>query len=60
MPIHIILAASDFTKIKMGTRLIVGQIGEPSSEQTKMGHSKCPVHKTSLNDYEKLWDKNGT
>ena len=54
------MAASDFTKIKMETRLIVGQIGEPSSEQTKMGHSKCPVHKTSLNDYEKLWDKNGT
>ena len=36
LPIHIILGASDFAKIKMGTCPRVGQIGKPFAE-TKMG-----------------------
>ena len=37
LPIHIILGARDFTKIKMEICPRVGQIGEPFAEQTKMG-----------------------
>ena len=37
MPIHIILGASDFSKIKTGTCPRVGRIGETFAEQTKMG-----------------------
>ena len=65
LPIHIILGASDFTKIKTRTCPRVGQIGESFSEQTKMGWvTMAPGRendivsalfaKTSVNDYEKL------
>ena len=37
LPIHIILRAKDFAKIKMGTCPRVGQIGELFAEQTRMG-----------------------
>ena len=37
LPIHIILGASDFTKIKTQERPRIGQIGDPVLELTKLG-----------------------
>ena len=37
LPVHIILGASDFAKIKMEKNPRVGKIGEPFAELTKMG-----------------------
>ena len=37
LPVHIILGASDFAKIKMEKSPQVGKIGEPFAELTKMG-----------------------
>ena len=65
LSIHIILGASNFAKIKIETCPRVGQIGEPSAEQTKMGgiimlpSRKSDIvsalfTKTSVNNYEKL------
>ena len=67
LPVHIILGASDFAKIKMGTCPRVGQISEPFAKQTKIG---CVIMlpgresdtvsvlftKTSVNDFQKLCD----
>ena len=37
LPIHIILGASDYVKIKMQKCPRVAKINEPTAEQTKMG-----------------------
>ena len=37
LPIHVILGASDYVKIKMRKCPRVGKISEPIAEQTKMG-----------------------
>ena len=37
LPVHIILGASEFAKIKMEKSPQVGKIGEPFAELTKMG-----------------------
>ena len=37
LPIHVILGASDYVKIKMQKCPRVGKINEPIAEQTKMG-----------------------
>ena len=37
LPIHVILEASDYVKIKMQKCPRVGKINEPIAEQTKMG-----------------------
>ena len=37
LPVHIILGASDFAKIKMEKSPQVGKTGEPFAELTKMG-----------------------
>ena len=69
LPIHIILGASDFAKIKMGICPRVGQIRETFAEQTKMGWVimspgresdivSALFTKTSVNNYEKLCDTN--
>ena len=67
LPIQIILGASDFAKIKMGTCPRVDQIGEPFAEQLKMGWVimlpdresdivSALFTKTFVNDHEKLYD----
>ena len=37
LPVHIILRASGFAKIKMEKCPLVGKVGEPFAELTKMG-----------------------
>ena len=37
LPVHVILGASDYVKIKMQKCPRVGKINEPIAEQTKMG-----------------------
>ena len=64
LPVHIILGASDFAKIKIEKSPRVGKIGEPLAELTKMGWVMFPGREsdvvsalytqTSISDYEKL------
>ena len=37
LPVHLILGASDYAKIKTETALHVGALGEPTGEKTKLG-----------------------
>ena len=64
-PIHIILGASDFTKIKTQERPRIGQIGDPVAELTKlrwviMGPGKessyynVLLRTTAINTYKEL------
>ena len=66
LPIHIILAASDFAKIKMEKSPVVGKIGEPFAELAKMGLVMMSPGResdvvsalyiqTSVSDHEKLY-----
>jgi len=67
LPIHIVLGASDFTKVKTKTCPRVGNMGDPFAELTKFGWlimspgrendllSACCT-RTWLSDYEKLCD----
>ena len=65
LPVHVILGASDFDKIKMEKVRRVGKIGEPFAELIKMGWvMMSPAREsdivsalytqTSISDYEKL------
>ena len=65
LPVHVILGAGDYTKIKTQERARVGQPGEPIAELTKLGWvvispgqetsvTKMLFHKTSVHDYENL------
>ena len=58
LPVHIILGASDFVKIKMEKNPWVGKIGEPFGELTKMGFVMMSPGRESdlvkLSHYEKL------
>ena len=65
LPVHIILRASDFAKIKMEKSPRVEKIGEPFAELTKMGLVimspgresdvvSALYTQTSVSDYEKL------
>ena len=65
LPVHIVLGASDFAKIKIEKSPQVGKIGEPFSELTEMGWVMMSPSResdvvsalytqTSINDYEKL------
>ena len=58
LPVHIILGASDFVKIKMEKSPWVGKIGEPFGELTKMGFVMMSPGRESdlvkLSHYEKL------
>lgn len=37
LPIHVILGVGDYTKIKTNKQPVIGEIGEPIAEYTKMG-----------------------
>ena len=37
LPIHLILGANDYAKIRTGEKLLVGRIGEPVAEPTRFG-----------------------
>ena len=65
LPVHVILRAGDYTKIKTQERARIGQPGEPIAELTKLGWvvispgqetsvAKMLFHKTSVYDYENL------
>ena len=65
LPVHVILEAGDYTKIKNQERARVGQAGEPITESTKLGWvvifpgqetsvTKILFSKTSVHDYENL------
>ena len=42
LPVHVILRASDFAKIKLEKSPRVGKISEPFAELTKMGWEMMP------------------
>ena len=48
LPIHVILGASDYVKIKMQKCPRVGKINEPIAEQTKMGWVMSPGRESDL------------
>ena len=65
LPVHVILGAGDYTKIKTQERAKVGQPGEPVAELTKPGWvvifhgqetsvTKMLFSKTSVHDYDNL------
>ena len=65
LPVHVILGAGDYTKIKTQERARVGQPGEPIAELTKLGWvvispgqesgvTNMMFSKTSAHDYENL------
>ena len=65
LPIHLILGASDYAKIKTDSRPKVGKLGEPVGEFTKLGWTLISAGaeidttvmfyaKSSLLDFEKL------
>ena len=65
LPVHIILGASEYTKIKTGSGQKVGRIGEPVAEKTKFGWTVMSpgeevnlgnmfLAQTSVADYEGL------
>eukprot|EP00794_Sanderia_malayensis_P016265 gene16265-biopygen13818 len=65
LPIHMILGASEYSKIKMNTKPRVGQPGQPVAEQTTLGWSLISpgadstldnvyLTQSSTADYEKL------
>ena len=67
LPIHLILGASDYAKIKTPSQPRVGQTGEPVGEFTKFGwtimsprtdddFTKMLFTKTSMHAYQKLCD----
>ena len=67
LPIHLILGASEYAKIKTPSQPRVGQTGEPVGEFTKFGwtimspgtdddFTKMLFTKTSMHDYQKLCD----
>ena len=66
LPIHLILGASEYTRIKVQEMPRVGQPGEPVVELTRLGRvlmspgkevelSKLMVTKTSIDEYENLY-----
>ena len=67
MPIHVILGASDYVKIKMRTCPTVGKINEPIAEKTRMGWVimspgresdlvSSLYTRTSVSDFDRLCD----
>ena len=65
LPVHLILGASEYTKIKTGSGQKVGRIGEPVAEKTKFGWTVMSpgeevdlgnmfLAQTSVADYEGL------
>ena len=48
LPIHVILGASDYVKIKMWKCPRVGKINEPIAEQTKIGWVMSPGRESDL------------
>ena len=65
LPVHVILGAGDYTKVKTQERAKVGQPGEPVAELTKPGWvvishgqetsvTKMLFSKTSVHDYDNL------
>ena len=67
LPVHIILSASEYAKIKTATKPRVGQPGEPVAELTRFGWTlmspgteddltKTLFTKSSVEDYRKLCD----
>ena len=65
LPIHVILGASDFTKIRTQERPRIGQIGDPVAELTKLGwvimslgkessYSNVLIRTAAINAYEEL------
>ena len=70
LPIHVILGASDYVKIKMQKYPRVGKMNEPIAEQTKIGwdHIMSPGResdlvsslyaRTSVSDFDRLCDMN--
>jgi hypothetical protein len=67
LPIHLILGASEYAKVKTATKTQVGQPGEPVAELTKFGSTllspgteddltKTLFAKSSVEDYRKLCD----
>ena len=65
LPIHVILGASDFTKIKAQERPRIGQIGDPVAELTKLewiimspgkksSYSNVLLRTAAINTYEEL------
>ena len=58
LPVHIILGASDFAKIKIEKVPRVGEVDEPFAELTKMGYvMMSPGRETSVINYENLCGK---
>ena len=41
LPVHLILGANDFAKIRTGERLCVGRRGDPVAEFTRFGWALC-------------------
>ena len=67
LPVHLILGASDYAKIKTATEPCVGEPGEPVAELTKFGWTllspgteedltKSLFARSSMEDYRKLCD----
>ena len=67
LPIHVILGASDYVKIKMQTCPRVGKINEPIAEKTRMGWVimspgresdlvSSLYARTSVSDFDRLCD----
>ncbi len=68
LPIHLILGASDYAKIRTATQPRVGKVGEPVGEFTRFGWTimspgtdnddltEMLFTKTSMHDYQKLCD----
>ena len=65
LPVHVILGAGDYTKIKIQERARLGQPGEPIAELTRLGWvvvfpgqesglTNMMFSKTSVHDYENL------
>jgi hypothetical protein len=66
VPVHLILGASEYSKIKTATKPRIGQPGEPVAELTKFGwtfmssgsenDTTNTFTKSSAEDYQKLCD----
>ena len=66
LPVHVILGAGDYTKIRTQERVTVGQLGEPVPGLTRLGWVVISTgqesglinmmfSKTSVHDYENLY-----
>ena len=66
LPVHVVLSAGEYARVKTTTKPRIGQDGEPIAELTKLGwfvmspgaefdHNRMLLTQTSQTDYEQLW-----